>query len=284
MPMKTACDLHTHSCFSDGTCTPAEIVDLAVKAGLSAVALTDHNTVTGLPAFLAAAEGTDICAVPGVEISTGWQGKELHIVGLFLEPSDFDAVTAFLDIINLRKEENNRKLIRTLRDAGYDLTYEAIRQSHPEGSVNRAVIASALLEKGYVSSVKEAFQTLLSSENGFYIPPERIPAREAIAFLSSIHAVSILAHPFLSLTEAELRLFLPEAKKHGLAAMETVYSTYSAETEALAKEIAAEFGLLESGGSDFHGVNKPDISLGTGSGNLQVPATFAEILQEVSRK
>lgn len=281
MPMKHCCDLHTHSCCSDGTHTPAEIVDLAVHAGLSAVALTDHNTVAGLPSFLSAADGKDILAVPGVEISTGWNGKELHILGLFLPPASFAAVTGFLDIINVRKEESNRKLIRALSAAGYALDYEAILHSHPEGTINRAVIAAALLEKGFVSSVAEAFQTLLSSRNGYYIPPERICVLDAIAFLSSIHAVPVLAHPFLSLTEAELRQFLPQAKKYGLTAMETVYSSYSEETEALAKEIAAQFGLLQSGGSDFHGSNKPDIYLGTGKGSLHVPTDFVKQLQEV---
>lgn len=281
MPMKYYCDLHTHSCCSDGTRTPAEIVDLAVHAGLSAVALTDHNTVAGLPSFLSAADGKDILAVPGVEISTGWNGKELHILGLFLPPASFAAATEFLDIINVRKEESNRKLIRALSAAGYALDYEAIRRSHPEGTVNRAVIAAALLEKGFVSSVAEAFQTLLSSRNGYYIPPERICALDAIAFLVSIHAVPVLAHPFLSLTEAELRQFLPQAKKHGLTAMETVYASYSEETEALAKEIATQFGLLQSGGSDFHGSNKPDICLGTGKGSLHVPTDFVKQLQEV---
>lgn len=284
MPMKSCCDLHTHSCFSDGTCTPEEIIRLAVTAGLSAVALTDHNTVTGLPDFLAAAETADILAVPGVEISTGWQGKELHIVGLFLSPRDLDAVSTFLEIINIRKEENNRELIRTLQSAGFSLDYDAIRRNHPEGSINRAVIASALLKKGYVTSVKEAFQTLLSETHGYYIPPERIDVFDAIASLRSIHAVPVLAHPFLSLSEEELRQFLESAKSHGLLAMETQYSTYSPETQALAQEIAREYGLLSSGGSDFHGDNKPDISLGTGKGDLSVPADFATALQEVSRK
>lgn len=281
MPMNDCCDLHTHSTFSDGTCSPAEILSLAVSAELSAVALTDHNTVSGLPSFLEAAAEKNIPAVPGVEISTGWNGKELHILGLFLPAASFDAVSAFLDIINVRKEENNRKLIRTLSAAGYELDYDAIRRSHPEGSVNRAVIAAAMLEKGYIASVQEAFQTLLSSENGYYIPPERISAFDAIAFLASIHAVPVLAHPFLSLTETELRQFLPEAKKYGLAAIETVYSSYSEETEALAKTIAAEFHLRQSGGSDFHGGNKPDIRLGTGKGSLHVPADFVKQLQEV---
>ena len=282
--MKSCCDLHTHSCFSDGTCTPEEIIRLAVAAGLSAVALTDHNTVTGLPDFLAAAETADILAVPGVEISTGWQGKELHIVGLFLKPRDLDAVSAFLEIINIRKEENNRKLIHTLHNAGFSLDYDTIRRNHPEGSINRAVIASALLEKGYVSSVKEAFRTLLSEKHGYYIPPERIDVFDAITFLRSVHAVPVLAHPFLSLSEGELRQFLPEAKNHGLLAMETRYSTYTPEIQILALTIAREYGLLSSGGSDFHGDNKPDIALGTGKGTLHIPAEIAETLQEAVRK
>lgn len=281
MLMNNCCDLHTHSCYSDGTCTPAEIIDLAVGAGLSAVALTDHNTIAGLPSFLAAAEGKDILAIPGVEISTGWNEKELHIVGLFLPAAAYDAITEFLKIINIRKEDSNRKLICTLSSAGYDLDYEAIRRSHPEGTVNRAVIAAALLARGYVSSVKEAFQTLVSSENGYYTPPERISVLDAIGFLASIHAVPVLAHPFLSLSEAELREFLPEAKKYGLKAMETRYASYSSETERLAEKIAAEFSLLHSGGSDFHGTNKPDIRLGIGKGGLCIPTDYIKQLQEV---
>lgn len=283
MPMKNACDLHTHSCFSDGTCTPAEIVDLAVRTGLSAVALTDHNTIAGLPDFLAAAESADVEAIAGVEISTGYHGKELHIVGLFVKPSDYDTVTAFLETANFRKEESNRNLIHALAKAGYALDYDQILRTHPEGTVNRAVIAAELLEKGYVTSVEDAFQRLLHPRNGFYVPPERICVLDAIAFLASLHIVPVLAHPFLNLSEDVLRTFLPEAKRHGLSAMETVYSGYSPETAALAEKIAAEFGLLCSGGSDFHGDNKPDISLGTGKGNLHIPIEFAKKLQEVSR-
>lgn len=280
MPMKSHCDLHTHSCYSDGTCTPAEIIDLAVSSGLCAVALTDHNTIAGLPSFIAAGERKGILTISGVEISTGWNGKELHIAGLFLPTAAYDTITDFLSIINIRKEESNRNLIRALCSAGYDLDYDAIRRSHSDGTVNRAVIAAVLLEKGYVSSIKEAFQTLLSPGNGYYIPPERVSALDAIAFLSSIHAVPVLAHPFLSLAEAELRQFLPEAKKHGLMAMETRYSSYSEELENLAEKITAEFNLLPSGGSDFHGANKPGIQLGTGKGRLRVPANFVKQLQE----
>lgn len=278
--MAQYCDLHTHSHFSDGTCSPAEIIDMAVSMGLSAVALTDHNTAAGLADFLAAAEGKTIEAIPGVEISTQYGEKELHILGLFLPPEKFDTITAFLDGFNEKKEESNRNLIQALNRAGYALDYEALRQSHPQGTLNRATIAAALLEKGYAESVSEAFKTLLSKKSGYYIPPERLGVFEAIRFLRDLGAVPVLAHPFLNLkTEPELRAFLQEAVPHGLAAMETMYSSFPPEITALARIIAREFGLKESGGSDFHGQTKPHIRLGTGKGDLAVPAEFAEQLK-----
>lgn len=276
--MNAYCDLHTHSRYSDGTAYPAQIVEEAVEAGLSAVALTDHNTVAGVPEFLERAKDTSVRAIAGVEISTGYLGKELHIVGLFLKAEDFDKITDFLSVINRRKEESNRNLIRRLNQAGYDLDYDRIRAENP-GNVNRAVIAAAMLEKGYVSEIKEAFKGLLSKKSGYYVPPERISAFGAIEFLHSIHAVPVLAHPFLNLQEAELEVFLPRAKDCGLAAMETRYSTYSPETTAKAIKMACGHGILQSGGSDYHGNNKPDIRLGTGRGTLAVPYRFVEELE-----
>jgi len=278
--MSQYCDLHTHSCYSDGTCTPEEIVDIAVDLGLSAVALTDHNTVAGLPEFLTAAEGKPIQAVPGVEISTAYGETELHIVGLFLKEETFGELTALLDAFNQKKEESNRNLILALKQAGYALDYDEIRHSHQDGTVNRATIAAVLLEKGYVQSIQEAFQGLLSKKSGYYIPPERLSAFEAIALLRRLGALPVLAHPFLNLkTEEALRGFLREAVPHGLAAMETMYPSFTPEATALARSIAREFGLRESGGSDFHGETKPHISLGTGNGTLAAPAEFVEKLK-----
>lgn len=277
--MDRYCDLHTHSCYSDGTCTPAEIIEKAVSLELSAVALTDHNTVAGLPEFLSAAKGQPVLAIPGVEISTEYGETELHILGLFLPPDSFDAVSVLLDGFNQKKEESNRNLVASLKHAGYDLDYDSIRKKHPQGTVNRATIAAALLEQGYVNSVSEAFQGLLSKKSGYYVPPRRLSAFEAIAFLRSIHAVPVLAHSFLNLKEeASLRQFLTEAIPHGLAGMETMYAGYPPDVTAAARRIAREFGLLESGGSDFHGATKPHIALGTGKGTLAVPAAFASRL------
>ena len=173
-----------------------------------------------------------------------------------------------------RKEESNRQLIESLSHAGYILCYDEITAMH-QGNINRAVIAAELLKKGYISEIKEAFKGLLSEKNGYYQPPERIPSLEAIAFLHSIGAVPVLAHPFLNMQKEELTEFIQKAKPCGLAAMETRYATYSPEITILASGIAGEYNLLESGGSDYHGKNKPDIELGIGRGALTVPDSFA---------
>ena len=282
--MAQFCDLHTHSNYSDGTYSPAEIIAEAEKLGLSSVALTDHNTVAGLPAFMEAAQNSPVEAVPGVEISCQYGDTELHLVGLYIPMENLDVITVYLDSLNRKKEESNRLLIRNLNQAGYFLDYDEIRQAHPDGTVNRAVIAASMLEKGYVSSINQAFQDILSVKAGFYVPPQRLTFFNAIALLRYVEAVPVLAHPFLNLkTEDVLRACLQEAVPKGLAAMETMYSSYAPETEAAARRIAREFGLLESGGSDFHGATKPHIRLGCGKGNLSVPAAFADALKN-SRK
>lgn len=283
--MAQLCDLHTHSTYSDGTCSPAEIIVQAETIGLSAVALTDHNTVAGLPDFMDAAQNSSVEAVPGVEISCQYGDTELHLVGLYLPMENLDVITVYLESLNRKKAESNRQLIHNLNQAGYHLDYEEILRDHSDGTVNRAVIAASMLEKGYVSSINEAFDGVLSVKAGFYVPPQRLTFFNAIALLRYVEAVPVLAHPFLNLkTEQRLRTCLQEAVPQGLMAMETMYSSYSTETQAAAQRIAREFGLLESGGSDFHGQTKPHISLGVGKGNLAVPASFADTLKNSIQK
>jgi predicted metal-dependent phosphoesterase TrpH len=282
--MTNFCDIHVHSNFSDGTCTPAELIALAEAAQLSAVALCDHNTVAGLPDFLAAGQGSAVEAVPGVEFSTDYRGKELHILALFVQPEHYDAITAVVaDYLN-RKEQSNIDLVANLSRAGYVMDYASIKASTADGFVNRATIAAALLEKGYVGSVREAFKTLLQPSHGYFNPPKQPDTFEIIRFIRSIGAVAVLAHPFLDLDEAALRAFLPEAKAAGLHGMEVLYSKYDERTTALAGSLAEEFSLLKSGGSDFHGTNKPDIAIGTGRGNLKIPADWLKNLKMAAEK
>lgn len=273
-------DLHAHSHYSDGTFSPAELIAEAERIGLSAVALSDHNTIRGLDEFLAAAKDSAVEAIPAVELSTDYlsdTGKtiELHIVALFIRPTHYNAIDALVRQMAEKKQQSNRDLIATLRAHGYNITYDEVC-STACGNVNRAHIGAVLTDKGYTPSIREAFQTLLSPDVGLYVPPKRLPVFETLSYLRSIGAVPVLAHPFLQFKENEtgLRAFLDKAISCGLVGMETLYATYDETTTALSRAIAREYGLCESGGSDFHGKRKPDITLGTGKGNLSVPYEF----------
>lgn len=270
-------DLHTHSHCSDGSLTPAQLLRAAEKAGVTAVALCDHNTVAGLPEFMAAA-GT-VEAVPGVEFSANYQGKELHILALFLPRESWAAVDSRLAQLHRDKEASNRALVAALRCGGYAITYEEVTAMAGGGWINRAHVAQVLTRKGYTGSVQEAFCTLLSRHGGFYVPPKLPDALETIAFIKAQGALAVLAHPLLSLEEMQLQEFLPLAKAAGLDAMETMYPLFDAAATQMLKKLAKEFGLLESGGSDFHGAAKPDIRIGVGRGTLAVPDAVLEQLR-----
>ena len=269
--MKQFCDLHTHSTFSDGTYTPTEIVEAALRIGLSAVALCDHNTIDGLTEFIAAAKGKNIHAIPGAEFSVDYNGKELHLIALNIPQQQFENVSQLMKAVNERKKQSNIDLIIALNRAGYAIDFETIEQTTPNGNFNRAHIADELTKKGYTESIKQAFDTLLKPEHGYYKEPERISVFEMIAYVTAIGAIPVIAHPFLNLDFEALETFLPIAKEYGLAGMECFYSTYDEETTQKAIQLADQYGLVYSGGSDFHGDKKPDIRLGFGRGNLRVP-------------
>ena len=278
--MRQYCDLHVHSTCSDGTCTPTELVQMAEDLGLSAVALCDHNTVAGLPEFLAAGEGKQVKTVPGVEFSTEYGETELHILALWLDRAQFGKVTALLEDFRQRKDRSNAELVENLNRAGFRLDYAAICQA-AGGYVNRAHIAAAMTKAGYTETNQEAFKKYLAPEAGFYTPPQRLDAFDAIRFIKSLGAVAVLAHPYLNLEQPALEQFLPRAVEAGLDAMEVLYPKYDGATRALAAETAERFGLLPSGGSDFHGENKPDIAMGTGRGDLKIPAAFEQGLHNL---
>ena len=274
------CDLHTHSTCSDGTLTPTELVKLALEKNLAAVALTDHNTVAGLPEFLEAARGTELEAVPGIEFSVDYGDTELHILGLFVKPEHYGPITERVEDMLRRKEQSNIDLVKNLEQAGIFLSYEDIKAATTTGQVNRALIAAEMLRKGYVGSIQEAFSKYLKQSHGYYNPPKRPDAFETIRFIRSLGAVAVWAHPFLNLkTEEAIREFLPEACKAGLQGMEVFYPKFDENQTALALQLVKEFGLQPSGGSDFHGENKPDIQLGSGKGSLFLPITLLEGLK-----
>jgi len=278
------CDLHNHSTFSDGTQTPQELVAAAVSAGLSAVALTDHNTIAGLPEFIKACKEAKINAVPGIEFSTDSIYGELHILGLFIREDFYEKINSMLADVVERSDKSKRELVERIRLKGYDICYDEIRRKMGNISINRAHIAAELTAKGYTASIDDAFKQLLDKKLGLYVEPERLDALDVIKTIRSFGGVAVLAHPFLNLTENQLREFLPQAIPCGLDAMEVLYSNYDQPTTAKAVDIAREYGIYPSGGSDSHGLNKPKITIGVGMGNLSVPYEFYETLAALHKE
>ena len=277
------CDMHTHTVHSDGSLTPAELVREAKERNLI-IALTDHNTVSGLPEFMAEAQRQGVTAVGGTELSCVYGGKEFHLIGLFIEPEYYSSVENLCIEYHSLKEKSNIDLIDKLCAKGYELSYSEIQKENVNGRINRAHIASALVKGGYVSSVPEAFESLLDEKCGIYTPPKRLSLADGIRFLRSIKAVPVLAHPLKEIGGDSLRGMLPEMIEAGLIGIETMHSSYDEEKITLSKEISREYGLLESGGSDFHGRFKPGVGLGVGRGNLAINGQiYYNLLEAKSR-
>ena len=273
------CDLHTHSCYSDGSHTPEELVRLAAERGLSALALTDHNTAKGLPEFMRAAADSTVTAVPGCEFSTEYAGREVHIVGLFMPERSWTEIEDFVELMRMAKENSNRRMIDALRADGYAVTFAEAAALTGGDTFNRAHVARVLLGKGYVGSVQEAFRTLLREGGKYYTPAKKLASLAAIRFIKDYGGAAVLAHPFLNFDAPQLAEFLPQAKDAGLDAIETRYSLFDAQETREAEKTAETYGLLQSGGSDYHGAAKPDIELGSGHGSLAVPLDFYESIK-----
>lgn len=273
-------DLHVHSTFSDGTLSPTELVKLAKKNDLSAFALTDHDTIAGIPEALEAGHKQGIEVIPGIEISTTYKDKEIHIVGLFVDYENPDFIDSIGNEIE-RREKRNLAMIERFNEAGFPVTMEIMEELFPNSVITRAHFASYMLKKGWVKSVKEAFDKYLGDDGPLYIPRDRKDTKEAISLIKNAGGAPILAHPLLyHLTMGELKSLCKELKEAGLIGIESMYSTYKGFDELTVRKIAHEFELLESGGSDYHGANKPHISLGSGMGNLMINYDYLSRLKE----
>ena len=267
------CDLHTHTHFSDGSLSPTELIELAEARGLSAIALTDHNSIGGVPELLSAARGKRVSAIPGIEFSTDYMGVELHVLALGIEPRSYPEINRLVDEVTERKRAAIEGLITDLIEAGYKIDRENIHRGAC-GIVNRAHVATELVRCGYADSRKDAFARILYSGGPFYRSPQYVGTLECVNFIKDIGAVSVLAHPFLNLDDEGVVRVLGELRGR-LDGIEVLYSEYDAALTRRSIELAEQFSLKPSGGSDFHGKNKPEIALGTGRGDLRIPLSFA---------
>lgn len=273
-------DLHVHSDKSDGSFTPSQLVDLAASKGLCAFALTDHDTTAGIKEAAAAGIKQNIEVIPGIEFSTEYLGKDIHIVGLFID-EDAPAFLAHLDNFVNARIARNREMCKRLSQDGIDISYEKLLEAFPGSVITRGHYSRYLFEHGYVQSMPEAFDRYLGDHTKYFVPREKISPSAAVELILSVRGIPVLAHPTLyRLGNDGLRRLLRILKEAGLIGIEAVYSTYSAGEEREMRQLASHFGLLVSGGSDFHGKSKPGLEMGTGYGKLFIPESVLTTLRE----
>ncbi len=256
-------DLQTHTTASDGTCTPTELLRLAREAGLSAVGITDHDTVAGLPEATAAAAEEGVELVPGIEISVDYPNGEFHLLGYFVDYTSPD-FTSRLQHLQDNRVNRNVVMVRRMREHGYEISWQDVVAESGGGQVGRPHMAAALVRKGYASSVRDAFDRLVGDGRPLHVPKVRLTAGEAIRMVRNAGGVAVLAHPKLlgRRTEEALLKELSGLKEQGLDGLECYYSGHSeAETRRFLR-LASRLELLVTAGSDFHGGSKPAVGLG----------------------
>ena len=269
-------DLHVHSTTSDGTLSPSELVDRAVELSLSAFALTDHDTIRGVAeakerAAWHRARGNSIEVYSGVEISAAYKKKDIHILGLLVDESNEILDRALQNSIDNR-ERRNYKILERFADLGIKLTMEDLTKDAPESVITRAHFARVLMEKGIIETIAEAFDKYIGDDGPCYVAREYMSPEDAIHLIKKAGGVPVLAHPLLyNLPHDELYALVERLKAAGLKGIEVYYSSNKGQDEANVKALANHFGLIATGGSDFHGAMKPTIELGSGKGNLKIP-------------
>lgn len=264
-------DLHLHTTHSDGSQSPAEVVRLAHAAGVSALAITDHDITTGLPEAITAGQELGIEIIPGIEISSRHGESELHVLGYFIKWQDTQLNERLMTLRESR-HRRNPKIIELLQAAGIDITYDEVRAVAGSDSVGRPHIARVLMDKKVVTTAKEAFDRFLAEGKVAYVPRDLPAPVDAIRWIKDAGGLAVLAHPtWVKTTEGTLTDLARQLKEQGLDGVEVHYSTHTPRQTRTYLSLAKQLGLLVTGGSDFHGMTKPDIEVGTGKGSLHVP-------------
>ncbi|RPH79653.1 MAG: PHP domain-containing protein [Nitrospiraceae bacterium] len=275
-------DLHLHTTHSDGSFSAAEVLRFAHKAGVTALAITDHDIVSGIPEAIATGAELGIEIIPGVEISSCVGKTELHILGYCMDWQDPE-LSRRLATLRASRHTRNPQIIERLRSLGLDITYEEVRTLAGTDSVGRPHIARLLIEKKYVTSAKDAFDRYLSEGRPAYVARELPQPADAIAWIRAAGGVAVLAHPTWAKVSGEgLNTLLATLKAEGLGGIEVHYSTHSKRQTTEYLDLAKRLDLLVTGGSDFHGITKPDIEVGTGLGDLKVSEKLLDPLKKAA--
>jgi len=265
-------DLHAHSTASDGSDSPAELMRVAAAAGLSSIALTDHDTLDGLAEAQQEADRLGLELIPGTEISCEWAAGTMHMVILFLEPGPGPLQDRLAGLQDGRSRRNE-VIVERLQGLGMDISYDEILEEAGGGSVGRPHFAGVMVRKGYVADIKSAFDEYLANGKPGYVGRDRLEPEAAVRLARASGAVPVVAHPHtLGLnTSEEFSETYRQLADWGLAGIECFYGEYDRARQADLAATVASFGLLPSGGSDYHGSYKEGLELGTGRGELAVP-------------
>lgn len=279
-------DLHIHSSYSDGSETPAALVAQAKAAHVRAIALTDHDNAFGAREFLDACRDADLTGIAGIEISAATDTGTLHILGLGIDYENEDLVSALDEVLDGRAERNMR-ILEKLQDLGFSITLDEVMEIAGEDVIGRPHFAQVMVARGWVENVGEAFERYLAKGAEAYVDRFRLQPQEAVTLIRKAGGVPVIAHP-TSISEdfGELRERVAELVDAGIRGIEAYHTSHSPETTLECLRIARHFGLLVSGGSDFHGPDvKPGVHIGTGTGSLFVPDKLLDpLLAEMNPK
>lgn len=272
-------DLHVHSNKSDGTLTPSEVAKLAHSAGLSAIALTDHDTVAGVAECMEAGQALGLEVIPGIELSADFHGKEVHILGLNLDlmnPTLHATLKSFVEA----REARNKKMLQKLQELGFDITEADLGKPEELSIIARPHFARALMNKGYVKTLDEAFEKYITPGKPAYVKKAAPDYKVCIDLIHAVGGKAILAHPYIyKFTNRNPFPLIEELAYNGLDGVEVIYPKhYDPEVHRLTQYCKGHH-LIMTGGSDFHGDNKPDIRIGCGFGRTEVPYTLLEELK-----
>ena len=274
-------DLHTHSTASDGTLTPSQLVRYAVERSIEVLSLTDHDTLSGLAEAGREAEEVGLEFIPGVEISAEFSPGTLHILGYFVDPDD-SRLEQRLAWLREGRDNRNEVILGKLADLGFPVEMEEVIRFAGGETVGRPHIADAMANRGYVASRDEAFDRFLAKGAPAYADKERMTHQDAISVIRQSGGIPVLAHPqYLGLNDVELTAFVAALKDEGLEGIEVYYYSHAPGTTRLYRSLAQRFGLLQAGGTDFHG---PDglkgTDIGVGRGDMSVPREVSDRLTE----
>lgn len=275
-------DLHTHSVKSDGAMQPAEVVDTAKAAGLAAISLTDHDVIDGVKEAMARGAEVGVEVVPGIELSAKFK-TETHILGYFVDLENPHFLEKLEEIRRVRMQRNY-DTAENLQKIGFPITVEDALELAPNGLVGRAHFARVMVNRGYVGSVKEAFDEYLANGKPGYSTLQLLTPRDAVELIKAAGGLAFLAHLHLTrLSGSELYDFVSELKEAGMDGIEGYYTEYTPEMQSEYQALAKKLDLAISGGTDFHGAMKPHISIGKGLGNLSIPYSVLENMKALRR-